>query len=88
MSGLNVHGPKDVRAIEVRLYSSHPMISVQGRHCPGSTDALLCLSPKTATQIKISELTFGAKFQTVFVVCFFIITNHRLERRLCVKLKD
>ena len=32
--------------------------------------------------------SFGAKFQTTFVVCFFILTNYRLERRLYVKLKD
>ena len=32
--------------------------------------------------------SFGAKFQTTFVVCFFILTNCRLERRLYVKLKD
>ena len=32
--------------------------------------------------------SFGAKFQTTFVVCFFILTNYRLERRLYVKLID
>ena len=34
--------------------------------------------------------SFSAKFQTtfIFVVCFFILTNYRLERRLYVKLKD
>ena len=37
--------------------------------------------------------SFGAKFQTTFVVCFFfffffILTNYRLERRLYVKLKN
>ena len=33
--------------------------------------------------------SFGAKFQTTFVVCFFfILTNLRLERRLYVKLKQ
>ena len=31
--------------------------------------------------------SFGAKFQTTFVVCFFL-TNYRLERSLYVKLKD
>ena len=31
---------------------------------------------------------FGAKFQTTFVVCFFSLTNYRLERSLYVKLKD
>ena len=33
--------------------------------------------------------SFGAKFQTTFVVCFFfILTNYLLERCLYVKLKD
>ena len=32
--------------------------------------------------------SFSAKFQTTFVVCFSILTHHRLERRLYVKLKD
>ena len=32
--------------------------------------------------------SFGAKFLMTFVVCFFILTNCRLERRLYVKLKD
>ena len=32
--------------------------------------------------------SFGAKFQTTNVVCFFILTNDHLERRLYVKLKD
>ena len=32
--------------------------------------------------------SFGAKFQTTFVVFFFILTNYRLERRLYAKLKD
>ena len=32
--------------------------------------------------------SFGAKFQTTFVVCFFILTNYRLKRCLYVKLKD
>ena len=36
--------------------------------------------------------SFGAKFQTTFVVCFFffffILTNYRFERRLYVKFKD
>ena len=35
--------------------------------------------------------SFGAKFQTTFLVCFFffiILINYRLERRLHVKLKD
>ena len=32
--------------------------------------------------------SFSAKFQTTFVICFFILTNYRLERRLYVKLKD
>ena len=33
--------------------------------------------------------SFGTKFQTTKnVVCFFILTNYRLERRLYVKLKD
>ena len=32
--------------------------------------------------------SFGAKFQMTFVVCFFILTNYRLERHLYVKLKD
>ena len=30
--------------------------------------------------------SFGAKFQTTFVVCFLILTNCHLERRLYVKL--
>ena len=29
--------------------------------------------------------SFGAKFQTTFVICFLILTNYRLERRLYVK---
>ena len=32
--------------------------------------------------------SFGAKFQTIFVICFFILTNYRLIRRLYLKLKD
>ena len=32
--------------------------------------------------------SFGAKFQTTFVVCFLILTNYRLERRSYVTLKD
>ena len=32
--------------------------------------------------------SFGAKFQTTFVVCFIILTNYCLERRLYVKLND
>ena len=32
--------------------------------------------------------SFGAKFQTTFVVCFFILTDYRLERHSYVKLKD
>ena len=32
--------------------------------------------------------SFGAKFQTTFVVCFFYFDNYPLERPLCVKLKD
>ena len=32
--------------------------------------------------------SFGTKFQTTVVVCFFILTNYRLERCLYVKLKD
>ena len=32
--------------------------------------------------------SFGAKFQMAFIVCFFILTNYRLERRLYVKLID
>ena len=37
--------------------------------------------------------SFAAKFQTTFVVCFsflflFFLTNHCLESRLYVKLKD
>ena len=38
-----------------------------------------------------SIYSFGAKFQTTFIVClFFILTNYRLERRLYsyVKLKE
>ena len=36
--------------------------------------------------------SFGAKFQTIFVVCFFFffffLTDYRLKRSLYVKLKD
>ena len=32
--------------------------------------------------------SFGAKFQMTFVVGFFILTYHRLERCLYVKLRD
>ena len=32
--------------------------------------------------------SFGAKFHTIFVFCFFILTKYLLERRLYVKLKD
>ena len=32
--------------------------------------------------------SFGARFQTTFVACFFILTNYRLERHLYVKLKN
>ena len=31
--------------------------------------------------------SFSAKFQTTFVVCFFILTRYRLERRLYIKLR-
>ena len=32
--------------------------------------------------------SFGTKFQTTLVVCFSFLTNYRLDRSLCVKLKD
>ena len=32
--------------------------------------------------------SFGAKFQTTFVVCFFLLANFRFKRSLYVKLKD
>ena len=32
--------------------------------------------------------SFGAKFQTTFVVCFSFLTNYRLKRSVYVKLKD
>ena len=32
--------------------------------------------------------SFLAKFKTTFSVCFFILTNYRLERPLYVELKD
>ena len=50
-----------------------------------TTDKLFHLA---LTKLIYSLNSFGAKFQTAFVVCFFILTNHRLERRLYVKLKD
>ena len=37
--------------------------------------------------LEVGVNSFGVKFQTTFVVCFFILTNYRLERRLYVKLK-
>ena len=36
----------------------------------------------------LSVNSFGAKFQTTFVVCFSFLTNYRLKRSLYVKLKD
>ena len=36
----------------------------------------------------ISLNSFGAKFQTTFVVCFSFLTKYRLKRSLYVKLKD
>ena len=38
--------------------------------------------------IKANINSFGAKFQTTFVVCFSSLTNYRLKRSLYVKLKD
>ena len=39
-------------------------------------------------KVSIPLNSFGAKFQITFVVCFFILTNYRLERSLYVNLKD
>ena len=47
-----------------------------------------CEMAKRLLSASIPVNSFGAKFQTTFVVCFFILTNYRLERRLYVKLKD
>ena len=45
--------------------------------------------PGTASRKDYRGLnSFGAKFQTAFVVCFFLKTNYRLERSFYVKLKD
>ena len=52
----------------------------------------LCWTILSSAHLRIGWYvnSFGAKFQTTFVVCFFflILTNHLLERRLYVKLKD
>ena len=64
-------------------------------HCISSFTSVPCMADIAAYQIdnifSVMQTfnSFGAKFQTIFVVCvFFILTNYRLERRPYVKLKN
>ena len=61
------------------------VIAVRG---PPPRDVLNLLFRTYPIYIYTAFNSFGAKFLTTFVVCFFILINYRLERRLYIKLKD